>query len=136
MAHNLTAWCTATLTKLTVEDLHIAGMLQLRNLARSLSDAGMGQVLTQLDYKAGWYGTELVQASRWFASSKICSGCGRVNADLRLSDRTYRCVLCGLVIDRDVNAAINLARWEAPVSPPPALKRISGKKPYRRPLCS
>ena len=114
VAHNLTAWCTATFTQLTIEDLNIAGMLQLRNLARSLSDAGMGQVLSQLEYKAGWYGTELVVASRWFASSKTCSECGNVKADLTLSDRTYDCAVCGLSIDRDVNAAINLARWVAP----------------------
>jgi putative transposase len=64
-----------------------------------------------IGYKAGWYGLQVTEADRWFPSSKTCSGCGNVKADLTLSDRTYRCDPCGLVIDRDVNAAVNLARW-------------------------
>lgn len=126
LAHNLSYELATTLTKLTVEDLNIAGMLQLRSLAKSISDAGLGDLGRLLAYKASWYGLELAEASRWFPSSKTCSGCGNIKADLTLADRTYRCTPCGLVIDRDVNAAINLARWTpAPAtglaSPPVAL---------------
>jgi putative transposase len=70
-----------------------------------------------LTYKAAWYGLQLVQADRWFPSSKTCSGCGTVKADLTLADRVFACA-CGLVLDRDVNAAINLARW----APAPAVE--------------
>ena len=63
-----------------------------------------------LDYKTGWYGSQIVKADRWFPSSKLCSGCGVVKAKLYLAERTYECDSCGLVIDRDLNAAVNLAR--------------------------
>jgi transposase len=65
----------------------------------------------QLDYKTGWYGARVVKADRWFPSSKLCSGCGVVKAKLHLSERTYECDGCGLTIDRDLNAAVNLARY-------------------------
>jgi putative transposase len=94
-----------------VEDLNAAGMLANRRLARVVSDAAFGEPRRQLEYKASWYGTELVIAGRRFASSKTCSGCGTVKPDLALADRTYACAACGLVIDRDLNAAINLARY-------------------------
>lgn len=110
-AHELTAWLAQALTRLTVEDLNIAGMLGLRSLAKALSDAGMGQVGRQIEYKAGWYNLDLAVADRWFASTKACSGCRNVKDEMGLDERTYRCEKCGLVLDRDVNAAINLATW-------------------------
>ena len=119
LAHQLSYELATTLTRLTVEDLNVAGMVQLHTLARHISDAGLGDLGRLLEYKAKWYGLELVQADRWFPSSKTCSGCGIIKTDLTLADRTYSCA-CGLVIDRDVNAAINLARWTpAPPAPPP-----------------
>jgi putative transposase len=97
------------------EDLHAAGMVKNRGLARAVSDAAFGELRRQLTYKTGWYGTELVVADRWFPSSKTCSGCGAVKEELDLSERTYTCSTenggCGLVIDRDLNAAVNLARY-------------------------
>jgi putative transposase len=93
-------------------------MLQNRKLARVVSDAAFGEFRRQLEYKAAWYGIELAVADRWFPSSKTCSRCAAVNPDLTLSDRVYSCDGCGLVLDRDVNAAINLARYTA--SPPKA----------------
>lgn len=121
-AHNLSYELATTLTRLTVEDLNVAGMVQLRTLARHVADAGLGDLGRLLEYKAAWYGLDLVVADRWFASSKTCSSCGVIKADLTLADRVYTCA-CGLVIDRDVNAAINLARWNPspPASPPIAL---------------
>ncbi len=64
----------------------------------------------QLLYKARWYGSNVILASRWEPSSKTCSGCGWVDDDLMLADRTFHCEQCGLVIDRDLNAALNLAK--------------------------
>lgn len=110
-SHKASHWAATSLTRLTVEDLNVEGMKQLRTLAKTVSDAGMGEFGQQLAYKAGWYGLELLEADRWFPSSKTCSRCGHVKASLELSERTYRCDHCGHVADRDVNAAINLARW-------------------------
>jgi putative transposase len=96
---------------LVIEDLNVAGMVRNRHLARSISDAAMGELSRQLLYKARWHGVEVRVADRFFPSSKTCSGCGEVRNDLDLSTRTYVCGACGLAIDRDLNAAINLARW-------------------------
>jgi putative transposase len=97
---------------LVIEDLNVAGMVRNRRLAKSVSDAAMGELSRQLLYKARWHGVEVRVADRLFPSSKTCSGCGEVKKDLDLSTRTYSCENCGLVIDRDLNAAINLARWQ------------------------
>ena len=113
---------------LIIEDLNVAGMVRNRHLAKSISDAAMGELSRQLLYKARWHGVEVRVADRFFPSSKTCSGCGEVRNDLDLSARTYSCEGCGLVIDRDLNAAINLARWQpnepsevALLNPTPAL---------------
>jgi putative transposase len=119
MLHNITTELARGYTSVTIEDLNVAGMLQLRSLARHVSDAAFGQFRAQLEYKAAWYGTQVVVADRWFPSSKTCSGCGTINANLTLADRVFHCGHCGLVIDRDVNAAVNLARSIAP--PPKAV---------------
>ena len=96
---------------LVIEDLNVAGMVRNRHLTRSISDAAMGELSRQLLYKARWHRVEVRVADRFFPSSKTCSGCGEVRNDLDLSTRTYSCGACGLVIDRDLNAAINLSRW-------------------------
>ena len=109
--HKASHWAATCLTRLTIEDLNIAGMVQLRSLAMAVSDAAMGELGRQVKYKAGWYGLELVEADRWFASTKTCSGCGNIKAEMGLGERVYECHLCGMQLDRDVNAAINLACW-------------------------
>ncbi len=98
---------------LVIEDLNVEGMVRNRHLARSISDAAMGELSRQLLYKSKWHGVEVRVADRFFPSSKTCSGCGGLRNDLGLSTRTYSCGTCGLVIGRDLNAAINLARWQA-----------------------
>ena len=90
------------------EDLNVAGMTRNRRLARAIADQGFGQARRMLGYKTSWAGGQLIIASRWFPSSKTCSGCGAVKAKLGLSERTYTCPGCGLTLDRDVNAAANL----------------------------
>jgi len=92
-----------------IEDLNVAGMVKNHRLARAISDAGMAELHRQIEYKADWGGIEVVKADRWFASSKTCSGCGCIKADLTLADRTFNCSECGLKLDRDLNAALNLA---------------------------
>ena len=96
---------------LAVKNMMAAGGSRKRGLNRALGDAGLGELFRQLDYKARWYGSRLVKADRWFPSSKLCSACGVVKAKLHLSERTYECGSCGLTIDRDLNAAVNLARY-------------------------
>ncbi len=105
---------------LVIEDLNVAGMVRNRHLAKSISDAAMGELSRQILYKAKWHGVEVRVADRYFPSSKTCSGCGEVKSNLSLSERVYSCDLCGLAIDRDLNAAINLARWQ-PKAPPSSL---------------
>jgi putative transposase len=98
---------------LVIEDLNIAGMVKNRHMARSISDAAMGELSRQIIYKANWHEVEVRVANRFFPSSKTCSGCGEIKIDLDLSQRTYSCDVCDLVIDRDLNASINLARWHS-----------------------
>ncbi len=106
--HTLTTRLAKTHDVIVVEDLHVAGMARNRHLARAVSDTGMAEVRRQLVYKTSWYGSRLVVADRWYPSSRTCSGCGRRNPSLTLSDRTFTCPSCGLAVDRDVNAAVNL----------------------------
>lgn len=91
-----------------IEDLNVAELVRNRKLARLISDAGFGEFRRQLTSKTQWYGSRLVVADRWFPSSKTCSGCKAVKPKLSLAQRTFTCGHCGLVIDRDLNASINL----------------------------
>jgi len=94
-----------------IEDLNVEGMIKNHCLALSISDQGFGEFRRQLEYKSKLYGNQLIIADRWFPSSKMCSGCGHVKETLSLSEREYVCEHCGLVIDRDLNAAINLSSY-------------------------
>ena len=109
--HKLTTRLASQFGTIVIEDLHVAGMVRNRRLARHIADASFGEFRRQLEYKTGWRGGRVIAADRWFASSKTCSGCGAVKAKLLLSERTYLCTACGLVLDRDVNAARNLAGY-------------------------
>ena len=112
--HKLTTAVAAEYGTVVVEDLNVAGMLRNRPLARQVADAGFAEIRRQLDYKTRQrHATRLVTADRWYPSSKTCSGCGAVKAKLPLHVRTYACDACGLVIDRDENAALNLAALAA-----------------------
>lgn len=107
--HQLTVRLTREYGTIVVEDLNVAGMLRNRRLARRIADAGFGELRRQLAYKTAWNGGRLIVANRWYPSSKTCSACGTVKAKLALSERTYTCTTCGLILDRDINAARNLA---------------------------
>ncbi|MEO3777987.1 IS607 family element RNA-guided endonuclease TnpB [Micromonospora sp. B11E3] len=107
--HKLTTRLAREHGTIVVEDLNVSGMLTNRRLARHIADAGFAELRRQLTYKTGWNGGRLIVADRWYPSSKTCSGCGAVKAKLALAERTYTCATCGLVLDRDLNAARNLA---------------------------
>ncbi|MEW2118280.1 IS607 family element RNA-guided endonuclease TnpB [Streptomyces sp. NPDC005474] len=111
--HKLTSAVAAEYGTVVVEDLNVAGMVKNRRLARHIADAGFGEIRRQLNYKVKRNGCRTVTADRWFPSSKTCSGCGAVKAKLPLHIRMYECDGCGLVIDRDANAAFNLAALAA-----------------------
>src|SRR4030081_3512982 len=85
-------------------------MIRNRRLARRVAGVGMGELRRQVEYKTGWSGVRLHIANRWYPSSTTCSGGGVVKTKLRLSERTFRCDECPLVLDRDLNAARNLAQ--------------------------
>lgn len=105
--------CSNAITKraktVVLESLNVAGMLKNHNLAKSISDAGMSELHRQIKYKMAWSGGEVIEADRWYPSSKTCSSCGLVKAGLTLADRVFRCE-CGFVLNRDHNAAINLRK--------------------------
>jgi putative transposase len=108
-AHQLTTSLTREFGVIGVESLNVAGMMRDRRLARHIADVGWGLILTQLHYKTSWAGSTLVSADRFYPSSKTCSACGTVKAKLRRGESVFTCERCGLVIDRDENAARNLA---------------------------
>ncbi len=114
--HKLTSRLARTHGTIVVERLHIAGMLRNRRLARAIADAGLSALRRQLSYKCSWNGSTLIEAHRFYPSSKTCARCGAVKATLLLSARVFRCEHCDLVVDRDLNAARNLAALAAAVA--------------------
>jgi len=109
--HKMTTHIVRTYKVITIEDLNTSGMLKNHKLARSISDSSFNMLKTILAYKAKLYGVDLVLADRFFASSKTCSKCGIKKEKLALGTRTYECNECGLVMDRDLNASINLDKF-------------------------
>lgn len=106
--HKATTWLTGTYSDICIEDLNVVGMAKNHHLAKAVSDASFGEFRRQLEYKIARTSATLHVVDRWYPSSKTCSKCGRVKAKLSLSERVYRCDACGLSIDRDLNAAINI----------------------------
>jgi putative transposase len=110
--HKLTSsWVKTKPSKIVIEDLSAKNMMKNHCLSQSIADSSFGEIRRQLEYKCKWNGIELVTANRFFPSSKKCSCCGNVKEVLKLSDRVYKCENCGLEIDRDLNAAINLKNY-------------------------
>jgi putative transposase len=109
---------TTTLVKtkprrIVIEDLNVSGMLKNKRLSKAIQEQTFKEFRRQIEYKAKWNGIELVVADRFYPSSKMCSECGYINKNLKLSHRTYKCPCCGFEIDRDKNAAINLANYKS-----------------------
>lgn len=108
--HHLTRRLSTEFGTVVIEDLNIAGMAKSKRLAKKIYDASWGMFARQMRYKTGWAGSELIVADRFLPSSKTCSACGVVKAKLPLAFRVFRCEHCASVVDRDLNAALNLAK--------------------------
>src|SRR5690606_15294762 len=93
---------------IAIEDLNVQGMVRNRRLARAISDCGWSEFRRQLEYKCERYGRRLVVIDRWHPTSKTCSACGHLLAELSLSTRHWTCPSCGTRHDRDINAAKNI----------------------------
>lgn len=98
-------------SRIVMEDLNVKGMMKNRYLAKEIASEKFYEFRRQMEYKCEPYGIQLVFADRFYPSSKTCSHCGHIKKDLKLNNRTYICPACGHVIDRDLNAAINLAKY-------------------------
>ena len=114
--HKLTHYLTKTFSLIGIENLNVSGMLKNFRLARSIMDQGFYEFKRQLLYKAKLYGSQIVIADLFFASSKLCHVCGHKNIDLSLKDRHWCCKQCNTLHDRDINAAKNLKNYASTVS--------------------
>ena len=94
-----------------MEALNVSGMMKNKHLAKSISEQMFYEFIRQMKYKCEFNGIEFIQVDRFYPSSKTCHKCGCIKNNLKLSDRTYICSECGEIIDRDLNAAINLANY-------------------------
>ncbi len=111
--HQLSDYLTKTFDRIVIEDLNVKGMMKNRKLSRAIADVGFGMLRQFIEYKAVLRNCIVVIADRFFPSSKTCSNCGQVKKILTLKDRIFECDACGFVIDRDLNAAINLNNYTA-----------------------
>ncbi|KQL36493.1 transposase [Bacillus sp. FJAT-25509] len=97
--------------RIVIESLNIKGMMKNKHLSKAIAKQCLFEFKRQIQYKCEKYNIALVEANKWYPSSKTCSSCGKLKKDLKLSDRLYKCE-CGYEIDRDLNAAINLSRYK------------------------
>ncbi|AFS77670.1 transposase, IS605 OrfB family [Gottschalkia acidurici 9a] len=100
-------------SRVVMETLNIKGMMKNKHLSKAIAKQGLYEFKRQLQYKCEYYGIEFIEADKWYPSSKTCSECGHLKAKLSLSERTYICEECKTIIDRDLNASINLSRYSA-----------------------
>lgn len=108
--HQLTAYLTDHYTDICIENLNVKGMLRNHTLAQAVADVSFAEIRRQLEYKARKKGARIHIIDRFYPSTKTCSGCGSVKTHMGLDERTYKCDVCGLELDRDLNAAINIER--------------------------
>ena len=109
--HKLTTYLVKTFNLIKIENLNVLGMMANHKLAGAISDLGFYEFKRQLDYKCQMYGANLVLVDQWFPSSKTCSNC-ESKKDMPLGVRTYDCPVCGISINRDLNASMNILNWE------------------------
>jgi putative transposase len=95
---------------IVIEDLNVSGMMKNHKLARSIQELSLHRFKSMLEYKAQWYGRDLVMIDRFYPSSKLCNICNHKNNSLSLSDREWKCINCGHKHDRDHNAALNILK--------------------------
>ena len=111
--HQTSTYLAKNHSVIVTEDLHVKGLMQNKKLSKYWADLSHGMFQRLLTYKAPFYGSTVIEIDRWFPSSKLCSNCLYYRRDLTLADRVFHCPLCGLVLDRDQNAAFNLANYYA-----------------------
>ncbi|MEG5014983.1 MULTISPECIES: RNA-guided endonuclease TnpB family protein [unclassified Microcoleus] len=109
--HKLTTYLAQTFKLIKIESLNVQGMMANHKLAGAISDLGFYEFKRQLDYKCKMYGAHLVLVDQWFPSTKTCSNCG-TKKDMPLSVRTFDCPACGISLERDLNASLNILNWE------------------------
>ena len=109
--HQATSLLAKTKSAVVLEDLNVSGMLKNHHLAQAIADVGLYEFRRQLTYKGKWYGCQVLLADRYYPSTKRCSHCGNVKAEMDLGQRSYACEVCGWVMERDLNAAVNLEQW-------------------------
>ncbi len=95
---------------ISLEDLNVSGMMKNKHLSKAVQRQGFYEFRRQIEYKSEWNNIQVIIADRFFPSSKLCSCCGRIKKDLKLSERIYKCE-CGNVIDRDYQGALNLKKY-------------------------
>lgn len=105
--HKLTSHLTKSHSEIVIEDLNVLGMMKNHKLASAIADSGFYEFRRQLEYKAEWYGSKVTVIDKWYPSSQLCSGCG-ARQSMPLKVRQYDCSNCGVSLDRDLNAAINI----------------------------
>jgi putative transposase len=115
--HQVTSLLAKTKSAVVLEDLNVRGMVKNHHLAQAIMDVGFYEFRRQMTYKGQWYGCQVILADPYFPSSKRCSQCGHIQATLELGTRVYICEHCGLMVDRDLNAAINLEQLTTGSSP-------------------
>lgn len=115
--HKITTYLAKNHSRVVMEDLNVSGMMANHKLAKAIGDMGFYEFRRQLEYKAQLYGSEVVTVDRFYPSSKTCSNCQTLKENLSLSERVFKCDHCGLSIDRDLNASMNLEKaGSSPVS--------------------
>jgi putative transposase len=115
--HQATSLLAKTKSAVVLEDLNVSGMMKNHHLAQAIADVGFHEFKRQLVYKGEWSGCKIILAPRFYPSTKRCSHCGHIQVEMDLSVRVYTCDFCGLTIDRDLNAAINLEQLTTGSSP-------------------
>ena len=110
MLHKLSCSLTDQYEVISIEDLNMAAIKKSLHFGKSASDNGWGNFVRMLTYKAERKGGYIIKVDKWFPSSKTCSRCGHVHKELTLADRVYECPVCGMLMDRDDNAAVNIDR--------------------------
>jgi len=100
-------------TRIVMENLNIHGMMKNRHLSKAIQQQRLYTLKQKIKQKCEWYGIEFIEADRWYPSTKMCSSCGHIQSSIKLSDRVFRCEACGVSLDRDINASINLSKYPA-----------------------
>ncbi|OKH25809.1 RNA-guided endonuclease InsQ/TnpB family protein [Chroogloeocystis siderophila] len=126
--HKLTSHLTKNHSEIVIEDLNVRGMMKNHRLASAIADSGFYEFRRQLEYKAEWYGSKVTVIDKWYPSSQLCSGCG-ARQSVPLQVRQYDCPSCGLSLDRDLNAAINIRDY--PKNAPSSEVLASGQEKAR-----